>query len=65
MHAHLILKRGIIFDATEGLFSFVVVVVHGPAPFLIAGLLALCLLACLIACASARLHAAKLDCLIA
>lgn len=35
VRAHLIFERGILARVVEGLLVFVVVVVHGPAPFLL------------------------------
>lgn len=40
VRAHLVFERGILARAVEGLLVFVVVVVHGSAPFLIVGLFA-------------------------
>ena len=60
VRAHLVFERGILARAVEGLLVFVVVVVHGSAPFLIVGLFAFLivgLLDCLLDCLHVRLPA--------
>ena len=60
VRAHLVFERGILARAIEGLLVFVVVVVHGSAPFLIVGLFAFLivgLLDCLLDCLHVRLPA--------
>ena len=56
VRAHLVFERGILARAVEGLLVFVMVVVHGSAPFLIVGLLAF-LLVGLLDCLHVRLPA--------